>query len=191
MEHIVIWFDVSSIILLAIILLSYYTKYNIPVAFNYLTYYLYFISRNLIPVFYIDKETACHRGSLIPILYTIAAYYLIMAIFITIYYRKQIPRHRIFVFCMFSIISFGTVLLQVFKDNFFIECFGITICFLLIYLSIQRPEETFDGDTGLLNKKMFATVLSVKFEEKSPLAIVAISLDASRESYSKCYEAHP
>lgn len=126
--------------------------------------------------FYIDKTGLYHRGPLISILYLIAAYYMGLVVLLTLGYRSFIPAARRMAFHSFTLITLVTVCIQGAYPTQPVECFGTTICILLIYLTIQRPEELLDGPSGLMNRQAFLTVLSLKFRQRARFELLAVTI---------------
>lgn len=128
-------------------------------------------------VYSIDSNGIHHSGPLMPFLYCIALYYMFLIIFLTIYYRRVIPLPRRIAFHSFSTLVMGTVIVERLFPMIMIECFGSVLCQLLIYLTLQKPEEVMDGSTGLLNKISLLRMLSIRFRQKVPFDLLVIQLD--------------
>lgn len=128
-------------------------------------------------VFYIDSNGIHHPGPLMPFLYFIALYYMFLIIFLTVYYRRAIPLARRIAFHSFGTLVMGTVIIERLFPTFMIECFGSVLCQLLIYLTLQKPEEVVDGLTGVLNKISMLRMLSIRFKQKVPFDLLVIQID--------------
>lgn len=132
------------------------------------------------PVFYFDQEGNHQAGSLMTILYLIAIFYFTVIIYLTIYYKNVIPFPRRMAFYSFGILVLGTVLVERRFPTIMVEGFGSVLCQLLIYLTIQRPEEIVDGSTGLLNKLSFLRMFSVQLRQHHRFDILVITIQNKR-----------
>lgn len=132
------------------------------------------------PVFYFDVEGNHHAGPLMSVLYFIALFYLFVIIYLTVYHRKVIPLPRRIAFHSFGTLVIGTVLVERWFPSIMIENFGSVLCQLLIYLTIQRPEEIVDGSTGLLNKISFLRMLSIQLHQKHHIDLLVIKIKNRR-----------
>lgn len=132
------------------------------------------------PVFYFDTKGGHHAGPLMSVLYLIALFYLFVIIYLTVYHRKVIPLPRRIAFHSFGSLVIGTVLIERLFPNIMIENFGSVLCQLLIYLTIQRPEEIVDGSTGLLNKFSFLRMLSIQLHQKHHIDLLVIKIKNRR-----------
>lgn len=127
-------------------------------------------------VFYVDGKGLYHRGPLLPVLYLIAAYYMGLVVLLVNHYRSFIPPARRLAFHSFVLLALITICIQGAFPTLPVEGFGTTICVLLIYLTIQRPEELLDGPTGLMNKPAFLTMLSLKFRQNARFEVLAVAI---------------
>lgn len=134
--------------------------------FGSLTHYL----------FYIDTNGIHHAGPLMYILYVIALYYMLIIVGLTIYFRKVIPLPRRIAFHSFGTLAMAPVLIERLYPTFMIEGMGSVLCQLLIYLTIQKPEEVIDGTTGLLNRISFMRMITIKNKQKYPFDMIIITV---------------
>lgn len=128
-------------------------------------------------VFYVDSGGRYQRGGMLFVLYAIAFYYLLLSVYTVTYYRKMIPVQRRIAFYTFFAMTIITVAIQAKFQWMLVEGFGTAMCILLVYLTIQKPEEILDGATGFLNKKMFGTIMPVKLKQKSSFHVILIMID--------------
>ena len=128
-------------------------------------------------VYFIDSSGIHHPGPLMPLLYLIALYYMLLIVFLTISYRKAIPFPTRIAFHSFGTLVMGTVLVERLFPTVMVEGFGSVLCQLLIYLTLQKPEEVIDGTTGLLNRLSFLRMISIRFRQKMPFDLIVIVMD--------------
>lgn len=128
-------------------------------------------------VFFIDSNGIHHPGSLMPALYLIALYYMLLIVFLTVYYRKMILLSRRIAFHSFGTLVMGTVLIERMFPTIMVEGFGSALCQLLIYLTLQKGEEVIDGSSGLLNKLSFLHMISIRLKQKVSFDLLVIELE--------------
>lgn len=128
-------------------------------------------------VFYINQAGMYCRGPGLPILYICSCYYLMLTIVLTFYYRNTIPLYRVLAFCLFVVISLAGSFAQFLFPYIAFESFGVAICLLLIYLTIQRPEEILDGMTGLLNRSAFSLMMAMDLKNRKNFQICVVIVD--------------
>lgn len=149
----------------------------LPFAAAMATCVLGFVTKQLI---YFDEQGHHQVGPLMSILYAIAFFYLFVIIYLTVYYRNVIPLPRRIAFHSFGTLVLGTVIVERCFPNIMIEGFGSVLCQLLIYLTIQRPEEIVNGSTGLLNKLSFLRMLAVQLRQKKHFDLIIITVKNRR-----------
>lgn len=128
-------------------------------------------------IFYVTKEGMYTRGPLMGLLYIEAISYFIFTIIYVTKYRKLIPRYRRI--CIYTFIGAICVpiLIQYMYHNLLLESFGEALCFLLIYVSIQRKDDLIDSVTGTYNKKAFVDYANTKFQLNMPFSVISVSID--------------
>lgn len=252
-----IWLDFCGIIIMTILLFTFYIKYNVPVQqyqffkilmcavlvstssdllagiwgnhvelavqiftpmSSKIIHVIYFFSRNMTPVafflylmsvmnlrkksnkeklvllpivflqfmvvlspvtgfiFHIDERGNYHRGSLITVAYVVAAGYMLLSLVLIVAYRKNLSLYQYAAFLGFEIIAMASVMIQGAYPHFLVENFGSAICILMIYLSIQKPEEILDGATGFLNKKAFSNIMGIRLKQKILQTLYVLNL---------------
>lgn len=105
-------------------------------------------------VFYYDSF-GYHRGFFQLPLYAICFYYAGFGAIYCSLFKDVLLKNLRFSLYSFMVICLSASLLQLFHPEYLIENFTITFCLLLIYLSLQRPEDFIHDHTGALNDNAF------------------------------------
>ncbi len=105
-------------------------------------------------VFYYDSF-GYHRGFFQLPLYAICFYYAGFGAVYCSLFKDVLLKNLRFSLYSFMVICLSASLLQLFHPEYLIENFTITFCLLLIYLSLQRPEDFIHDHTGALNDNAF------------------------------------
>lgn len=127
-------------------------------------------------LFYLDENKVYHQGHYQLIWYAVCFYYTVFgAVYATIY-RATTPKKLIFALYSFFIIGSGTSLIQIFFPTQLIQHFGMSVCALLILLTVQKPEEYLDPISGAFNRNTFSKMFAInrKRENQNTLIILFI-----------------
>lgn len=125
-------------------------------------------------VFNLDSQHQYDHGFAIYLLYVIAAYYLIYGIIYATIYKDIITRNTRVSLYSFAIICSIPIIIQIFLPQVLLGMFGISICVLLVFLTIQRPEEILNAMTGLFNRMAFINMASVDFRNHKSFTVISV-----------------
>jgi diguanylate cyclase (GGDEF)-like protein len=75
-------------------------------------------------------------------------------VFAISYHKRLRPRQQVNVYC-FTVFNMAATLLQYFLSKVQICGFALSVATLLIYVTLQRPEDALDDISGLFNQKTF------------------------------------
>lgn len=128
-------------------------------------------------IFYFDEANHYRRGPLMPVLYLVACFYVVYGAYFLYRNRKNVPVYKRGALNAFAILMSAPFLTQFFFPNILLESFGISICLLLIFLTIQRPEELLDGQTGLLNRTAFTNIVRSGYSKGNTFFVISVYLD--------------
>lgn len=126
--------------------------------------------------FYIDDAGVYHRSGFLYVAYIISAYFLFFAVFLVIKNIKNMSRSLSFPICAFIVVSVVSVALQAIFPTFLVECFGISVCLIIIMFTLQSQSDVIEQETSMLNKTMFARDFSAAFKEKERLSLLLIRI---------------
>ena len=126
--------------------------------------------------FYIDDIGAYHRGDFLYLAYIISAYFLFLAVFLVIKNIKNMPRTVSIPVCAFIAVSIIAVAFQAIFPTYLVECFGISVCLIIILFTLQNQSNVIEQETGMLNKTMFVRDFSAAFKAKEELSILLIRI---------------
>lgn len=127
-------------------------------------------------IFTYSNNYIYHRGFLLPVLYTIAAYYLFLSVFYIKKYGESITIEKKIAIYMFLPLSLGSVFIQFLFPTIAIEMFSTAICMMLVMFTIQKKEEVLEGSTGLWNRSIFMQHIHKRFFEKKQFTIISINI---------------
>ena len=128
-------------------------------------------------LFYIDENCIFHRGPFMPVFHLVSLGYLCYACIYAHHFRhvlKLSKRVSLYGFVIFSVLP---VIIQHIIPSLALSKYGISLCLLLIYLKIERPEESLDSTTGLFNQHAFLHACKLRLKTQTKFEIIFITLD--------------
>lgn len=128
-------------------------------------------------VFRFSKSGVYERGIGVYLLYGLALFVLINCLMMTIKYRYMLSFQQRNAVYFYSVASILVVIYQMYNEKLLLTNFACTISLLLMYLSIQNPEEYVENDIKTLNQKAFVKMSSMDIRGSRPFTIVAFELD--------------
>ena len=115
------------------------------------------------------------------VLYVVCALYMLQALIKTVKYREELTKSQRFVIYFYmSLLVFGVVLQIVFPDILVMQL-AIMLSIMLLYLSLENPEDDIDKTLGAYNKLGFLKVLKNEFERKKEFQLIIINFYNYRE----------
>ncbi len=119
-----------------------------------------------------------YEGAIYGTLITALVFSLILTIYHT-YHKsrkaqfKKTSVYNIFFFCGLNIV---TVLLQ-YHLRFQVSCFALALAVMLIYITLQRPEDEIDATSGAFNKRSFSRRGNAFLSEGKHVSVFALELN--------------
>lgn len=124
--------------------------------------------------FYIDEMGGYNRGPLLFIGYIISFYFLGFAVVLSLRSLKNISRPMLIPVWSFIFVSVSSIAFQFFFPNYLVECFGISVCLMVIMFTMQTQSDIIEQETYMLNKTMFARNISASLKAGEQLSILFI-----------------
>lgn len=128
-------------------------------------------------VFYYDENGIYTHGSCMILLYVSALYYVISSMIQTIIYHKRMTQSQIITVLFFTISSLGAIAIQMMHESFLIVQFMVSISVLLIYLSLENPEDYMDKLLGTFNNIAFMEVFEKNVTRERKFSVLGIQID--------------
>lgn len=127
-------------------------------------------------VFSIDASGFYFRQNGVFLVYACATFYMFTAMLFLIRNSSRISTGRFYALLAFIIISFTGVVIQGFFPSMLVENYCVDLCLLFLYLSMYRPEDITDEETGLLNMRAFSMLVASFFPKKKHFHLVFIHI---------------
>ena len=100
---------------------------------------------------------------------------IIISMILTIVYRQRLMvRHRVNVYIFFGLNIIAAAMQ--FILSWHVSCFAITLAILLLYVTLQRPEEELDSVSGLFNAKTFDKRVRERLNVGKPFFVCVVEI---------------
>lgn len=103
-----------------------------------------------------------------------AFYYLAFGIVEVFLVRHILSKEKVLLLYYFPIIGTISVIIQIMYPLQLVTMFGIVLCLLLMYFTIQNYEAI--SHTGYLNRVSFSTLINMFYKRNEQFSIIAISI---------------
>ena len=111
-------------------------------------------------VFSFGENRMYEHGPWMSFLYIVAACYMLAALIQTILYRHELTRSQRVVMWFYSLGAIASIAIQLVIPNLLIMQFTVSLVMLLVYLSLENPEDFTDTQVGSFNRLAFVETLN-------------------------------
>lgn len=126
-------------------------------------------------VFYYS-ENVYSRGKYQYVLYIITAFYLFMGTIHVWKNKAMVSSQVTFSVFSFVVISAIPIGIQITHHTLLLECFGSSICILLILLTLHNNDDLIDSVSGLLNRTAFSDSGVINFQSATPFSVLIVKI---------------
>ena len=131
-------------------------------------------------IFYYNGNANFERGPYEYLIYGVAGFYIILALYQMVKYRTAVSRStNITLWYFFSFTLIG-ILIQLINSEIKIELFSETVSMLGVMLSIENDAANLDSSTGAYNRQAFMTENTRLLRTGHRYGIISISLTNTR-----------
>lgn len=102
---------------------------------------------------------------------------LAFSLLIGIVQRKKLSRVRCFNIFFFSLLNMVAVLIQFFVRKVQLSNFALAVAVMLIYVTLQRPEDELDAASGAFNARTFNRRGNMRIDSGKPFWIFAMEIN--------------
>lgn len=131
-------------------------------------------------IFYFDAGGQYCSGPLKPVLFAVAFIILLICLYQTIHNRMVLSRMQRISVYFFTITNIGAVIIQMLFEELLVVDFTIALGIMLIYITLQNPEDYIDKQTQIYNHGAFVDVINSYVHGKRSFEIIVIKLDEFR-----------
>lgn len=127
-------------------------------------------------IFTITETNEYVHGALFFILYGNAMLYVLASQVYSVIYRAIFTRGQQVVVYTYTIASFSVLIVQMMFPNLMIAQFAVAIAVLLIYLSLENPQDYSERELGTYNRLAFEKILMENIENEKHFRVFAVEL---------------
>lgn len=128
-------------------------------------------------IIYFDENRVYHSGPLKPIIYIAAFIVLFKSLYTTIRYRKALSSIQILSVYLFVLSNAAAVIVQVFYPAVLVSDFTVSLSMLMIYLTLQNPNNYLDPLTQAFNRDAFVKIVTSHLNVKESFTLVSLAID--------------
>lgn len=127
-------------------------------------------------VFYFDDDLVYRHGPLMAVLYAGAFYYMTAVLVRTIRYRDRLTRSQEFVVVFYTVGTIASIALQMLASGLLIVQFTMALALLLMYMSLENPEDFTDTHIGAFNRLAFTETISSYLRTEKDFEVMGIQI---------------
>lgn len=127
-------------------------------------------------IYSFDANKMFVHGPLLFVIHLTSFIYIVLALGCTIKYRNRLTTIQRGAVYFYTVAILGSMIFQNLNRNYLVMEFATALSLLLIYLSLENPENYEDKILGTLNHLAFTEILSVYFEKNTPFEILGIQI---------------
>lgn len=127
-------------------------------------------------VIYFDDDLVYRHGPLMLVLYIGAFYYMISVLVRTIRYRDRLTRSQEFVAAFYTVGTIVGIAMQMLASGLLIVQFAMALALLLMYMSLENPEDFTDTHIGAFNRLAFTETLSSYLRMEKDFEVMGIQI---------------
>lgn len=127
-------------------------------------------------IFYFENGLYYKHGSWMAFLYVSAFYYMVSALIQTIRYQSKLTRSQRFVVVFYSVGTIVSIVFQLVCSGLLIVQFAISLALLLVYLSLENPEDFTDAQIGSFNRLAFSETISSYLRTEKDFEIMGVQI---------------
>ena len=127
-------------------------------------------------IFWFEDGLVYTHGSWMAFLYISAFYYMVSALAQTVIYRNRLTHSQRVVVIFYSVVAIISIVLQWVVSGLLIVQFAISLALLLVYLSLENPEDFTDAQIGSFNRLAFAETINSYMRSEKDFEIMGLQV---------------
>lgn len=134
-------------------------------------------------IFYISTDSGTRvytRGLLYNYLYLGSGFYIALTLFISLKSRQKLMEKQFSAIIAFIVIIVTAIIIQYYYPAYMLTGVAITLAILMMYFTLQNPEDMLDLISGVFNYNAMMAFLDIQISEKRQLWLVAVDVGGIR-----------
>lgn len=136
-------------------------------------------------IFYYNTEEGYCHGAGFPLLYVATGIYMVMSLAATVRYRAKLTKWQRTSVYFYLISSLTGIIMQIILPDILTLQFAVSMSLLLLYLSLENPDDDEDKRLGIFNRRGFdklIAMLTEKVDEFHILVATITNIQSIREA---------
>lgn len=125
--------------------------------------------------YYTTGEGYCH-GAGFPLLYIATVFYMLFSLVITVRYRAKMTRWQRTSVYFYLFASVAGILLQIFLPDILLLQFAVSLSLLLLYMSLENPDDDEDKLLGIFNRRGFDKMISALTRKADAFHVLVVTI---------------
>lgn len=127
-------------------------------------------------IFWFEDGLVYTHGSWMAFLYVSAFYYMVSALIQTIIHRSGLTHSQRVVVIFYSVGTIISIIFQLVCSGLLIVQFAISLALLLVYLSLENPEDFTDAQIGSFNRLAFTETINSYLRSEKDFEIMGVQI---------------
>lgn len=127
-------------------------------------------------IFWFEDGLVYTHGPWMAFLYVSAFYYMVSALIQTIIHRSELTHSQRFVVIFYSVGTIISIIFQLVCSGLLIVQFAISLALLLVYLSLENPEDFTDAQIGSFNRLAFTETINSYLRSEKDFEIMGVQI---------------
>ena len=131
-------------------------------------------------IFWFNENREYAHGPLLNVQYAITFAYILGSLIYVIIKRKSFTRIQEITIYLYAAICIAAIMVQMFVPELRVQQFGMTIAVMLIYMSLQNPEDYMDKRQGAFNAIAFDDVFNSNVARGKKFDVLGVRINGLR-----------
>lgn len=127
-------------------------------------------------IYFDENNNYCH-GPLMPALYVTALLLIVYCMILALTHKKRLTKYQYSSVVSFNLLIISAIVLQFFFPEMLLQGFACALFLVVVYVSLQNPDDYMDKTTSCFNNTAFLETLERNLGRNSPFSVVAFTLD--------------
>ena len=127
--------------------------------------------------FFFDESLRYSHGPGFMGLYTETVFYLIASVCVLVRFRLKVRRVEYYTMMTFIAIIIVTIVVQALAPQLLLTGVALSISIVMMYLTMQNPDDMLDSLTGAFNRNSFFTYIDAKIRSRSRFQLAAFDVN--------------
>ncbi len=128
-------------------------------------------------IIYFDEDYNYCHGPLMPMLYINALLLIVYCMYLAVTCRKKLTKYQYISVFSFNLLLITAIILQFFFPQMLLQGFACALFLVVVYVSLQNPDDYMDKATNCYNSTAFHETLEFHLSKTDAFSIVALTMD--------------